>query len=168
LWATEAFLRFTTEYLQFAQVPDLFTKDELATLLEAMAPAAKKAGCSASQAEVYAFFVEQSRRNLHIVFAMSPVGDAFRSRLRQFPSLVSCTTIDWFPEWPEEALRSVADYMLQVHGYSLYLRGLLQGRAPRAACAGASSGGTAVMLSSVRPSEWRLTSRSEIHAFTRI
>ena len=27
---------------------------------------------------------------------MSPIGDAFRNRLRKFPSLVNCCTIDWF------------------------------------------------------------------------
>lgn len=39
---------------------------------------------------------------------MSPVGDAFRRRCRMFPSLVNCTTIDWFSNWPTEALFSVA------------------------------------------------------------
>lgn len=29
-----------------------------------------------------------------------------------FPSLVNCCTIDWFTEWPEEALRSVANFFL--------------------------------------------------------
>ena len=38
----------------------------------------------------------------------SPIGEVFRSRLRQFPSLVNCCTIDWFSEWPDEALCSVA------------------------------------------------------------
>ena len=38
----------------------------------------------------------------------SPIGEVFRSRLRQFPSLVNCCTIDWFSEWPDEALYSVA------------------------------------------------------------
>lgn len=38
----------------------------------------------------------------------SPIGDAFRQRLRMFPSLVNCCTIDWFREWPMEALKSVA------------------------------------------------------------
>lgn len=28
--------------------------------------------------------------------------------MRQFPSLVNCCTIDWFSEWPDEALHSVA------------------------------------------------------------
>jgi len=38
----------------------------------------------------------------------SPMGEVFRSRLRQFPALVNCCTIDWFSEWPSDALRSVA------------------------------------------------------------
>jgi dynein heavy chain len=48
------------------------------------------------------------RRNLHIVLSFSPVGDAFRERLRAFPSLVNCTTIDWFSAWPRDALQTVA------------------------------------------------------------
>ena len=39
---------------------------------------------------------------------MSPVGSAFRARCRMFPSLVNCCTIDWFTEWPGEALLGVA------------------------------------------------------------
>ena len=48
------------------------------------------------------------RNNLHIVLCMSPVGSAFRTRCRMFPSLVNCCTIDWFTEWPPEALLSVS------------------------------------------------------------
>ena len=43
-----------------------------------------------------------------ILFLCSPIGEIFRSRLRQFPSFITCCTIDWFSEWPEEALCSVA------------------------------------------------------------
>jgi dynein heavy chain len=42
-----------------------------------------------------------------MILAMSPLGEIFRSRLRKFPSLVNCCTIDWFAEWPEEALLGV-------------------------------------------------------------
>ena len=34
-------------------------------------------------------------QNLHVVLCFSPIGSAFRERLRQFPSLVNCCTIDW-------------------------------------------------------------------------
>ena len=36
-----------------------------------------------------------------------------RNRIRMFPSLVNCTTIDWFSEWPQEALLEVADRYLE-------------------------------------------------------
>lgn len=45
---------------------------------------------------LFAFFVNRCKENLHIVVAFSPIGDAFRNRLRQFPSLINCCTIDWF------------------------------------------------------------------------
>ena len=44
---------------------------------------------------------------MHVCLCMSPLGETFRERLRQFPSLVNCSTIDWFTEWPAEALESV-------------------------------------------------------------
>lgn len=37
-------------------------------------------------------------------------GQVFRGRLRQFPALVSCCTLDWYSEWPRAALRSVANH----------------------------------------------------------
>ena len=45
---------------------------------------------------MYNFFIDRVRQNLHVVLAMSPIGDAFRNRLRMFPSLINCCTIDWF------------------------------------------------------------------------
>ena len=47
------------------------------------------------------------RSNLHVVLAMSPVGSGFRNRTRMYPSLVNCTTIDWFLPWPDDGFRSV-------------------------------------------------------------
>ena len=45
---------------------------------------------------MFAYFVSRCRTNLHLIIAFSPIGDAFRNRLRQFPSLINCCTIDWF------------------------------------------------------------------------
>ena len=59
-------------------------------------------------------FISRVKANLHLVLYMSPVGDDFRSRLRNFPALVNCCTIDWFHAWPEEALISVAKSQLTV------------------------------------------------------
>ena len=54
---------------------------------------------------------------------MSPISDAFRTRLVMFPSLVNCCTIDWFSNWPGEALESVGRgaVALNANGESLEL-----------------------------------------------
>jgi len=44
---------------------------------------------------------------------MSPAGDTLRIRCRNFPGLISSTSIDWFFTWPEEALVQVASYLLE-------------------------------------------------------
>ena len=53
---------------------------------------------------LFNYFVNRCRENLHIILAFSPIGDAFRNRLRKFPSLINCCTIDWFQAWPDDAL----------------------------------------------------------------
>lgn len=35
-----------------------------------------------------------------------------RNHIRQYPALVNCTTIDWFSEWPRDALLEVAERFL--------------------------------------------------------
>jgi dynein heavy chain len=42
----------------------------------------------------------------------SPIGVALRNRIRDFPSIVNCTTIDWFSAWPPDALEAVAQKFL--------------------------------------------------------
>ena len=58
-------------------------------------------------------FIDRVKDQLHIVLAMSPIGEALRTRLRKFPSLVNCCTIDWFQSWPDDALASVATKFLE-------------------------------------------------------
>ena len=39
---------------------------------------------------------------------MGPIPSLSPFRCRQFPSLINCCTIDWYSEWPEDALISVS------------------------------------------------------------
>jgi dynein heavy chain len=59
------------------------------------------------------FYVKRVRNNLHVVLAMSPVGEALRTRVRNFPSFVNNFTIDWLDPWPEKALHNVAYKLLE-------------------------------------------------------
>lgn len=36
-----------------------------------------------------------------------------RKRILQYPALVSCTSIDWFCDWPRDALLEVAERYLE-------------------------------------------------------
>ena len=108
----ESFLEDTSSLLNNGEVPNLFNAEDKTQILEVSTSAAQAAGCS-DPAEVFAFFTEQCRKNLHLVLALSPIGEAFRRRVRMFPAIVNCCTIDWFMEWPEEALRGVATHFLQ-------------------------------------------------------
>lgn len=45
--------------------------------------------------------------------AFNPIGDTFRTRIRNFPSIVNCSAIDWFYTWPEDALIEVAENKFQ-------------------------------------------------------
>ncbi|XP_062316503.1 dynein axonemal heavy chain 12 [Osmerus eperlanus] len=111
----EAFLEDVDSVLNTGEVPNLFAVDEKQEIIEAVRPIAQAGNKSVefSPLALFAFFVTRCRANLHIVVAFSPIGDAFRNRLRQFPSLINCCTIDWFQPWPEEALERVANKFLE-------------------------------------------------------
>lgn len=93
----ESFVEDINMILNTGDVPNLFQADEKGEILEKMQSAAKEYGkkIETSPLSLYNFFIERVRSNLHVVLAMSPVGDAFRVRLRMFPSLINCCTIDW-------------------------------------------------------------------------
>ena len=61
-------------------------------------------GGAQTRDNVWRTFVNRVRINLHCVLCMSPVGDSFRIRCRNFAALVNCTTIDWYLPWPAAAL----------------------------------------------------------------
>eukprot|EP00002_Diphylleia_rotans_P005088 TRINITY_DN140_c1_g1_i4.p1 TRINITY_DN140_c1_g1~~TRINITY_DN140_c1_g1_i4.p1 ORF type:complete len:4263 (+),score=965.99 TRINITY_DN140_c1_g1_i4:204-12992(+) len=106
---TESFLEDINNILNVGEVPNLFKNEDIAPIFEAIRPRAVEQGRKEDRASLMQFFVERCRAHIHIVLCMSPVGESFRTRLRVFPSLVNCCTIDWFPPWPNDALRSVAN-----------------------------------------------------------
>jgi dynein heavy chain len=106
----ESFVEDINNLLNTYEVPNLFPSDEKAEMLEIVRPVAKAENKApdGTPTQLYSFFVEKCKKNLHVVLGFSPIGDAFRTRVRMFPSLVNCCTIDWFQEWPQDALLWVA------------------------------------------------------------
>ncbi|KAG5443966.1 Dynein heavy chain 3, axonemal [Clonorchis sinensis] len=107
----ESFMEDISMLLNCGDVPNLFPPDEKAEVIDKVQVHARNEGrkVEATPLAMYNYFTERVRRHLHIVLAMSPIGDSFRSRLRMFPSLINCCTIDWFHVWPEDALEMVAN-----------------------------------------------------------
>lgn len=66
------------------------------------------AGIADTRENCWNFFIDRVRKQLKIVLCFSPVGATLRVRSRKFPAIINCTSINWFHEWPQEALVSVA------------------------------------------------------------
>jgi dynein heavy chain len=93
--------------LNGGEIPNLYADAEDQNMvIEAMKDVNKnnQAYKNMGEAEVMLDFITKAKKSIHLVLAMSPIGEDFKRRLRMFPSLVNCCTIDWFLPWPKEAL----------------------------------------------------------------
>ncbi|EGD75848.1 dynein heavy chain 7 [Salpingoeca rosetta] len=112
-----AFLEDISNLLNSGEVPNIFPLDEKTEIIEKMRTVDKSRPkhmkTDGTPLALYNLFISRVRDYLHIVLAMSPIGDAFRNNLRQFPSLVNCCTINWFQAWPADALQIVAQRFLE-------------------------------------------------------
>jgi dynein heavy chain len=122
----EAMLEDINNVLNTGEIPNLLNNDDQGQIIAAIGNEAKHAaraaiaakggdtsnGVNLSNAEVLMYFRKKCARNLHVVLAFSPLSQSFRPRLRAFPSLVNCCYIDFFHNWPAEALTSVAHRVL--------------------------------------------------------
>ncbi|KAF1380471.1 hypothetical protein PFLUV_G00164080 [Perca fluviatilis] len=110
--ADEAFLEDINNILSSGEVPNLYKQDEFVEVCNALSESARKDNVVETPDSLFSYLIERVRNNLHIVLCMSPVGEPFRNRLLQYPGLVNCTTIDWFCDWPKDALLEVAERYL--------------------------------------------------------
>ncbi|XP_068092066.1 dynein axonemal heavy chain 11 isoform X2 [Hyperolius riggenbachi] len=104
----ERFLVLINDLLASGEVPDLFSEEELETIVSGIRNEVRGLGLDDSKEGCWKFFLERVRLQLKVILCFSPVGSTLRVRSRKFPAIVNCTAIDWFHEWPQEALQSVS------------------------------------------------------------
>lgn len=109
----EHFLVLINDLLASGEVPDLFPDDEVENILAGVRNEVKGAGLVDTRENCWKFFIDRVRRQMKVVLCFSPVGSTLRVRSRKFPAIINCTQINWFHEWPQEALISVAQRFLQ-------------------------------------------------------
>jgi dynein heavy chain len=108
----EGMLEDINNILNSGDVPNLYGPEDLERITTACTPLCAARRLPPTKLNIFAQYLMRVRTNIHVVLCMSPLGEAFRTRLRMFPSIVNCCTIDWFAPWPDEALRSVAQRAL--------------------------------------------------------
>ncbi|KAK2835022.1 hypothetical protein Q5P01_015506 [Channa striata] len=111
--ADEKFLVLVNDLLASGEIPDLLPDDEVESIIGSVRPEVRGVGLLDSRENCWKFFIDRVRRQLKVALCFSPVGSKLRVRSRKFPAVVNCTSIDWFHEWPQEALESVSFRFLQ-------------------------------------------------------
>ncbi|XP_054832302.1 dynein axonemal heavy chain 9-like [Eublepharis macularius] len=111
--ADERFLVLVNDLLASGEIPDLFPDDEVENIISNVRNEVKAQGQMDTREACWKFFIDRVRRQLKVALCFSPVGNKLRVRSRKFPAIVNCTAIDWFHEWPRDALESVSLRFLQ-------------------------------------------------------
>ncbi|CDI77652.1 hypothetical protein EPH_0029460 [Eimeria praecox] len=111
---SEGFLEYFNSFLSTGEISGLFAKDEMDSMVaDRRADFIKECPhLQETMTNMYNFFLNRVRANLHIVLCFSPLSRKFAERAQKFPGLFSCTTIDWFLPWPEAALVAVSSSFL--------------------------------------------------------
>ncbi|XP_070187600.1 dynein beta chain, ciliary-like isoform X2 [Littorina saxatilis] len=111
--SNEQFLVLINDLLASGEIPDLFQDDEVEEVISGVRNEVKGLGMEDTRENCWKFFIDKVRRLLKVVLCFSPVGSTLRVRSRKFPAVTNSTSINWFHEWPEEALISVSARFLE-------------------------------------------------------
>lgn len=111
--ADEKFLVLINDLLASGEIPELFVDEDIEAIINGVRNEVKATGEQDTRENCWKFFIERVRRMLKVVLCFSPVGSTLRVRSRKFPAITNCTSIDWFHEWPDEALISVSRRFLE-------------------------------------------------------
>ncbi|KAL5262750.1 hypothetical protein ACHWQZ_G008223 [Mnemiopsis leidyi] len=110
----ENFLESMNNLIASGEISGMFQRDEIDEILGELGPVMKKEmpRHPPTNENLYEYFINRVKENLHVVLCFSPVGEKFRTRSLKFPGLFSGCTMDWFMRWPKDALIEVSNHFL--------------------------------------------------------
>merc|ERR1719160_8275 len=110
----EGFLEYMNSILATGEIAGLFQKDERDGMCGEVRNDFVRdfPNLDDNLINLYNYFVDRLRDNLHIVLCFSPVNAKFSVRAQKFPAVFSQVNINWFLPWPEEALVAVSSQFL--------------------------------------------------------
>lgn len=86
----ESFVEDINSILNSGEITGLFPQDERDRLMSDFRPYAEERGAGETRDTMWRAFVGRVRDNLHLVLAMSPVGEAFRARCEGAHASAAC------------------------------------------------------------------------------
>ncbi|XP_065348136.1 dynein axonemal heavy chain 7-like [Cloeon dipterum] len=117
---SEIYLEDVNHLLCAGEIANLITPDEKAEIVEKMGEIDKQRDKSVqtdgSNPALLNFFLQKLRDQLHIIICLNPDSKNFKRRLQKFPALINNCTINWFLDWPDDALQDVAENVLNYCG----------------------------------------------------
>jgi dynein heavy chain len=94
--------------LNSGDVPGLYKTEDEEPIMTVGRQECQRKGIPVNKMNMFSCYLNRVKANIHMIICMSPLDYRFMTRLRMFPSLVNCSTLDWFSNWPAEALINVA------------------------------------------------------------
>jgi len=110
---TETFLEYMNSLLATGEVVGLFAKDERDAMCGEVRNDFVKDNPTMEEnlLNMYTYFMDRLRDNLHCCLCFSPVNAKFPIRAQKFPAVFT-VNINWFMPWPEAALVAVSSAFL--------------------------------------------------------
>ena len=113
----EEILEDIVSLLNQGYIPELFNAEERMKVIEDIGTTYTSDVEGFSNKQKFEFFIKKCKENLHLSLCFTPVGEKFKQRLRNYPSFINNTTIDWFLDWPKKALSAVAKRYIQEENF---------------------------------------------------
>jgi dynein heavy chain len=109
----EGFLEYMNSLLATGEVVGLFAKDERDAMCGEVRNDFVKDNPTMEEnlLNMYGYFMDRLRDNLHVCLCFSPVNAKFPIRAQKFPAVFT-VNINWFMPWPEDALVAVSTEFL--------------------------------------------------------
>lgn len=83
-------LVYINDMLSTGYIEGLFTKDDAMGLAGGLRNEAKGNGIVDTPENIFGYFKDTLKSNMHTLLCFSPVGEDFKIRARKFPGIINC------------------------------------------------------------------------------
>jgi dynein heavy chain 1 len=109
------FLEKMNTLLASGDIPGIFTGEALTALLQSVKQQAHYKNIAlATEDEIYNYFTQRVRENLHVIFTLNPASAEYHNRSATSPALFNRCVLDWFGEWSPASLFAVGMEIVQL------------------------------------------------------